>query len=78
LLVREIYEYAMMMKCFAATCLLLSVSVVSTNVASAPWHLWHRGVCVDAAHKKYGHKDTNHHEIEAAVHRCMMHGPEAV
>lgn len=68
-----------MKKYLAAVCMLLAVLVGSTtNVASAPWHLWHRGVCVEAAHQKYGHKDTHHHEIEAAVHRCMMHGPDAV
>jgi hypothetical protein len=61
-------------KCLAAICLLLSL-LVSTNVASARWS---RGECTDAAHQKLGQKHTSHHVIDAAVNRCMRHGPGAV
>ena len=65
----------MMMKCLAAVCLLLVVLLVSTNVASAKWS---RGECTDAANQKFGQKYASHHTIDAAVHRCMKHGPGAV
>jgi hypothetical protein len=65
----------MMMKCLAAVCLLLVALLFSTNVASARWS---RGECTDAANQKFGQKHTSHHVIDAAVHRCMRHGPGAV
>ena len=64
-----------MMKCLAAVCLLLVGLLVSTNVASARWS---RGECTDAANQKFGQKYASHHTINAAVHRCMRHGPSAV
>jgi hypothetical protein len=65
----------MMMKCLAAVCLLLAVLLVSTNAASARWS---RGECTDAATQKFGQKHASHHTIDAAVQRCMRHGPGAV
>lgn len=62
-------------KCLAAAACLLIGLLVSTNVASARWQ---QGECIDAAHQKYGQKHTSHHVIDAAVHRCMRHGPGAV
>jgi hypothetical protein len=61
-------------KCLIAVCLLLGL-LVSTNVAFARWQ---RGECTDAATQKYGGKHASHHVIDAAVHRCMRHGPGAV
>jgi hypothetical protein len=63
-----------MTRCLNAICLLL-VLLISTNAASAS--LQHRRECVNAAYQKYG-KYASPHEIFAAAHRCMTHGPGAV
>jgi hypothetical protein len=55
-------------------CLLL-VLLISTIVASA--RLQHRRSVLPPPTKKYG-KYASPHEIFAAAHRCMTHGPGAV